>query len=145
MAIILWFQKAAEQGHCGAQHSLAIQYHSKDGDYVPHDDTKAFEWALKSAKQGYIRAQFTVGYYFYEGIGTKQNYVAAVEYFSKAAEQKHVDALRYLGECYYYGKGVESKNIEKAKELTLEAATWRKYGDYDARQNLKKWFGIIIE
>jgi len=40
---------------------------------------------------------------------------------------------------------VESKNIEKAKELTLEAATWRKYGDYDARQNLKKWFGIIIE
>ena len=44
--------------------------------------------------------------YFY-GRGVEKNYIKAVEYFKKAADNDNIYAQNYLGMCYEYGLGLE--------------------------------------
>jgi len=46
---VKWFRKAANQGLCGAQHSLGIMY--EEGRGVPKDTYEALEWYRKAANQ----------------------------------------------------------------------------------------------
>jgi uncharacterized protein len=48
---IVWYTKAAEQGHSGAQNNLAMCYH--DGVGVSVDEDRAIEWYTKAARQGH--------------------------------------------------------------------------------------------
>ena len=47
-----WYEKAAEQGHSGAQYTLAVFYATTFDDFgVPKDDRKALYWFDKAQKQ----------------------------------------------------------------------------------------------
>lgn len=46
-----WFRKAADQGHAGAQYSLAVMYSGGLG--VPVDFTEGYIWYCLAAKSGY--------------------------------------------------------------------------------------------
>lgn len=48
----------------------------------------------------------------YNGKGTTQNYLKAVEWFQKAAAKGNRDACSILGFCYYMGQGVYQDNKE---------------------------------
>lgn len=48
-------------------------------------------------------------------------YEGAVEYFSKAADKGHLQAMYYMGYCYYWGYGT-AQSYEKAFEWFYEAA-----------------------
>ena len=50
--------KSAEQGHAGAQNSLAICYDNGEG--VAKDLKKAVKWFTKSAEQGDATAQYNL-------------------------------------------------------------------------------------
>ena len=52
-----------------------------------------------------------LGECFYTGRGVDQSYTAAVEWYSKAAEQDDSEAQCMLGVCYALGRGVE-RNLE---------------------------------
>ncbi|MBR4742147.1 MAG: sel1 repeat family protein [Desulfovibrio sp.] len=76
-------QKAAEAGQAEAQHNLALYYNK--GQYgLNRDHKKSFDWALKSAKQGFGRAEQLVGAFYEFGIGTSPNAALAKEWFAKA-------------------------------------------------------------
>ena len=51
---VVWYRQAAEKGHAGAQACLGLCY--EDGYGVVPDDTEAFKWRLKAAKQGDARS-----------------------------------------------------------------------------------------
>ena len=55
------------------------------------------------------------------GEGVSKDYVKAVEWYQKSAEQGNAYAQANLGNCYYYGEGV-SKDITKAVEWFRKAA-----------------------
>jgi TPR repeat protein len=57
----------AEAGDAQAQYQLARDYNS--GTNVPKDYKQAFDWCLKSAEQGYVKAEFTVATLYQDGIG----------------------------------------------------------------------------
>ena len=124
------FEKAAEQGHAGAQYYLGYMYQYGQG--VSQDYTKAMEWYRKAAEQGDAAAQCNLGYMYGNGQGVTQNYSEAVIWFQKAAEQGNSGAQYNLGVMYQDGIGV-SQDYTKAMELYRKAA---EQGDAAAQCNL---------
>ena len=52
---MIWFRRAAEQGHSDAQLSLGVHYDSGEG--IPVDKVEAYAWATISAARGNPRAE----------------------------------------------------------------------------------------
>ena len=58
------------------------------------------------AEQGDAKAQFRLGYIYYQGKGVPQDYAEAVRWYRKAADQGYAKAQYDLGYMYSQGKGV---------------------------------------
>ena len=111
--------KQAEEGDAGAQFSLGVMYY--EGEGVPKDESRAFEWFQKAAAQGYSNAQFNLGWMYAKGEGVSKDATKAVEWYQKAAAQGQTDAQFNLGVMYAKGEGVP-KDATKAVEWYQKAA-----------------------
>jgi uncharacterized protein len=60
-------------------------YHAGDG--VTRDFVEAVKWYRKAAEQGYVEAQWSLGYMYDKGDGVTQDYAEAVYWYRKSAEQ----------------------------------------------------------
>ena len=74
------YEKAATDGHAGAQYNLAAFY--VEGKVVPQDMDKALEWFEKAANQGLKDAQFNLATIYHQGAGVPKNEEKA-EYWAK--------------------------------------------------------------
>jgi TPR repeat protein len=83
-----WYQKAAEQGHAGAQYILGHMYADDADGGVAKDERKAFAWYQKSAEQGNPAAQGRLGDMYRDGRGVAKDERKAAEWHQKAAEQR---------------------------------------------------------
>ncbi len=78
--------------------------------------------ALKGrAEEGDTETQSRLGVSYALGQGVATNYVKAVNWWRKAAEQNSALAQSCLGTCYYLGQGVD-KNYEEAVKWYRKAA-----------------------
>jgi TPR repeat protein len=102
------------------------------GDGVAKDYKQAIHWLTKSAEQGYVGAQTTLGYLYEKGEGIPQDYTQAIQWYTKAAEQKNIEAQRYLGILYLNPDGAP-KDYKKALAFLTMAAD---QGDLPAQFNL---------
>ncbi len=59
---------------------------------------------------------------YFNGEGVAQDYKAAMQWYSKAAEQGHADAQYNLGLMYYKGQGVPQDNIRAYMWVNLAAS-----------------------
>ena len=90
--------------------------------YTSLGATKAeFSTALEKAKRGDAEAQFKVGRMYEKGLGVKQDYNKAREYYEKAAAQNVGLAFVNLGYTYEKGLGVK-QDYNKACEYYEKAA-----------------------
>ena len=125
-AAVFWYEKAAEQKLPEAQNNLGNCY--KKGERgVSKDFKKALELFQLSANSGYAPAQFNLAACYQEIAATckeesekTSNFEKAVHWYTKAAEQNHLDAKYYLGLSYEKGFGVKVDN-QKAIELYRDA------------------------
>ena len=85
---------------------------------------KPFDKTLKLAAAGNAKAQYDMGYFYYQGKQVKQDFVQAFNWFDTS--------MVALAGLYNEGKGCE-KSPEKAFYCYQEAA---KTGDFEARVNL---------
>jgi hypothetical protein len=77
---------------------------------------------IKQAEEGNVKAQYALGKQYYQGYGHPENdYGQAIYWFTKAADQDHIEALYYCGQMYDTGRGVE-KDSSKAFTLFSKAA-----------------------
>jgi len=81
----------AKQGNSRAQYEIGVMYYIGNNK-IKQNRQKAYEWLLKSAKQGFVTAQLSLGImYEYD-----QNYQEAIKWYNMAAEQGNEDAQKYL-------------------------------------------------
>lgn len=119
-----WYAKAADQGFAEAELSLSHWYltgtpataledpeHLDSYIVIKPSETDAFEWARRAAEQCLPKAQYTLGYYFEEGIGCEADLGAALLWYRRAAEQKYHRALKRLAELKVPFKRKSSKCI----------------------------------
>lgn len=88
------YRKAAEQGHVGAQNSLADMIF--EGRAPGQRKAEAAEWYHRAAVQGSARAQNSLGDLFRDGQGVGRSDAEAVRWYILAAEQGHIGALGSL-------------------------------------------------
>ena len=127
---LMWFQKAAEQGHSIAQFNLAVMYY--EGEGVEKDLKQAAIWCSKAAEQGYSVAQFSLGVMYNKGKGVEKDREQAASWYLKAAKHGDADAQFNLAHMYQRGKGVK-KDLEQAASWYLKAA---QQGVSDAQYSL---------
>ncbi len=94
--------------------------------YIGKDDAQAAVWYRKSAEQGYVYAQYSLGEMYAHGKGMQQDYAQAADWFRKAAEQGLPMAQYNLGVMYLNGEGVQ-QDYQQAYAWSSVAAT-KDYG-----------------
>ncbi len=83
---------------------------------------KAMQALRPQAQAGQAAAAYWLGrLYFYDEAGIKQDYTAAAEWFTRAAEKGHSGAQYKLGGMYFTGRGVE-KDKGRAVQWWIAAA-----------------------
>jgi TPR repeat protein len=142
-------QQRAEAGDAKAQFELA-NYHAETADFMS-DNNCGLDLLNKAANQGYCEAQLTLGFYYlydterellrkryWDQMGEQtplklavclamskifevKDDLLAVEWLTKASEQKNPDAQFWLGYCFYKGIGIQ-KDLNKAFSLFNQAA-----------------------
>lgn len=88
---------------------------------VPQEDTQAFSWIEKSARQNFFRAQTTLGLFYWHGIGTEKDYEQSAHWYRKACETGYAVALSNLGDAYERAMGVP-KDLNIAHDFYKAAA-----------------------
>ena len=130
---MVWYRKAAEQGHAEAEFALGMIY--ANGESVPQDYGQAMAWYRKAAEQGHAEAKFALGMIYANGESVPRDAVQAVAWISKAAEQGLVKAQLALGLMYSNGERVlvdESSVTQMMERSRLEYSV----GFVDAKYNL---------
>ena len=134
---VMYYRKAAEQGHTASQCNLGWMYAKGKG--VLKDDTQAVFWYRKAALQGNAAAQFNLGWMYENGNGIYKDEKQAVTWYHKAALQGNTAAQFNLGWMYENGKGI-TKDITQATNWYQKSA---KQGFKIAQNNLKRLQGIV--
>jgi S1-C subfamily serine protease len=95
-------------------------------------NTLLFEEVKAKAEKGDAAVQYQLGLCYYGGLGVSKDYVEAVKWWHKAADQDYASAQFKLGLCYYGGYGV-------ARDYEAAVKWWRKSanaGNDEAQYNL---------
>lgn len=86
-----------------------------------HDYQEVHVWLKKAAGKNNANAQCAAGCYCYKGLGgVERNYVKAMQYFTKSAENGCAKVYANMGELHHYGYGV-SIDYNQALRLYKQA------------------------
>ncbi|MBR4597869.1 MAG: sel1 repeat family protein [Opitutales bacterium] len=128
---IKWLRKAAEQGDPDAINALKKlgnfvapaerSFYDAEELFSAGNFEQAAEVYRKCAEQGFIAAQYHLGYCYANGIGVKKDLAEALKWWRKSAEQGFPFSQLALGSIYFKGKGVEKDYAEALKWYRLAA------------------------
>jgi len=110
----IWFRKAAEQGHLGAQDRLRTSYAHKKG-MASHEASATLLLAhlQKSAEQGDMHACAMLGEFYASGWnGVTKDLNQALAWFHKAIALGNSDAAIRLGQFYLFGESLPLDNAQ---------------------------------
>ncbi|KAF9126811.1 hypothetical protein BGW39_006345 [Mortierella sp. 14UC] len=109
---------------------------------APHERTltvaQKFEEAQLKAMLGDMNAQFALGNMYKYGQGTVQSDSQVVDWYLKAAKQRHVVAQYSVGKSYQTGQGAKS-SYEDALTWYVEAAS-QGHGGWESRREAIEWY-----
>jgi len=116
--------RKSEAGDVFAMEELATFYYEENSELM-NDNTIPLVLDLyeKAASAGHQRACLNLGEIYYDGFHAKQDYTKAIKLFKSAisGDSARIAAIAAakLGDCYFYGKGVET-DYSKAFDCYLE-------------------------
>jgi TPR repeat protein len=119
---LVWYRKAAEQGHAESQTELVEFFYY--GDDVQQDFNQAALWARKAAEQGNAFGQLWMGTLYEKGQGVPQDYINAALWYREAVDEGFANAKWYLGKFYEYGQGVPQDYVHAYFWQSLAVIEW---------------------
>jgi hypothetical protein len=111
-------------------YAIAMLYWQGQG--VPRDFHKSYQWLLKAANLNHAGAQAKLGYLYTDGVAVPRDFNMAFEWYSKAAKQGDIDGQYNLGIFYLNGWGTEQDTTMAKMYLAAASAQ----GDEAAEQAL---------
>ncbi|KAI9489637.1 hypothetical protein BDB00DRAFT_842355 [Zychaea mexicana] len=90
------YTRAAEDGYEGAMLDLSRLYAQGIPGYLMPQHQVAFKWCHRAASKGLEQAEYVLGTYYEDGIGTAPDYNRGLEWFSKAASKGYAPAAEKL-------------------------------------------------
>ncbi|KAJ8067083.1 hypothetical protein OCU04_004461 [Sclerotinia nivalis] len=110
---ILWYSKAAVQEEHQSELALSGWYLTGHENILQQSDTEAYLWARKAAMAGLAKAEYAMGYYSEEGIGTPKSLEDAKRWYWRAAAQNFPKAREKLEELKRNGGKQSNKGRER--------------------------------
>jgi TPR repeat protein len=98
------------------------------------DQKAAFTLFERSAKLGYVKAQYNTGLAFEQGIGIDSSLTMAKYWYEEAIKQGDIQSYLSLAEFYFYGTAVTPMDQARAVRYLKEA---EKRGSSEATQMLR--------
>jgi TPR repeat protein len=99
-------QSAIEFNNLVSQFNLGVMYRSGLG--VSKDEEEAFYWFLRSAENGYEKAQTIVATYLLEGKHVERDYIMALHWLRLAMSEGNAESYYYTSIIYKDGLGVDA-------------------------------------
>ena len=90
---------------------------------VSDEGITSFQIYQPKANQGDADAQFNLALLYYTGLGIPQDRRYAIYWYTKAAEQGHIQAQYFLGKLYNFGDGIEVRQDFKLAVYWLTKAS----------------------
>jgi hypothetical protein len=118
-----WLLHAANSGNLDSQRSLAFEYTS--GKRLRKDTTAALRWlkmAEGNSSSSKQRDQYQLGYFYEHDNDDSPNYVEALKWYLKAADQGDYRSQKSLGAMYEFGRGVPEDYVQAYKWYLLSVA-----------------------
>lgn len=137
---LIWYQKAAEYGHSGAQCNLGVMYEGGMG--VERDSFQAARWYRMAAGQGNVAAQHNLGYMYAHGRGVAEDFSEALRWYMKAAEQGYARSQCNIGFIYAQGKGVAQDYAEAARWFRMAAEQGSTLAQYNLGGMYENGYGL---
>jgi TPR repeat protein len=122
------YKKAAKEGHAEAQFNYALCLEEKG------DLTKAVKYYLRSASQGHVLAENTLGGLYWEGGAGERNKEKAYMYYKHASLRGYGLSSYNLGCLYEKGEGAE-RDLKRARYFYILG---REQGDFFCQIALEK-------
>lgn len=118
---IIHFRKAIEQGDNNAKWMLAKML--IEGKGVPNPMyEEAYELLLQVTREVHIaEAEHQLALLYEYGLGTKQDWAKAAEYYRLATSKEHLESMYNLALMYAYGRGCE-QDFQRAISLFERAS-----------------------
>jgi TPR repeat protein len=108
-----WAKLAANKGDSLGQRILGC-YYKDHGDYE-----NAYNFFLRSARQGDLLSQNFLAHLYLEGKGVPKNVLEAIKWFRISLLKGNLDAAKELGRIYSDGKYIEIDKLEAVKFYRL--------------------------
>ncbi|KAG4033592.1 hypothetical protein MFRU_004g00970 [Monilinia fructicola] len=110
---IAWYSKAAVQQEHQSELALSGWYLTGHENILQQSDTEAYLWARKAAMAKLAKAEYAMGYYCEEGIGTPKSLEDAKRWYWRAAAQNFPKAREKLEELKRNGGRQSNKGRER--------------------------------
>ena len=120
----VWFQRAAEAGHSGAQYSLA-KLLLQQGRI-----NEAISWFEQAAENGSQFASYQLGKLYLQGVQGEKNVDKSVAYLTDAAEQGLSQAQYLLGKLYLLRQDEEQDDAVAKYWFTQAAEQGHEYAQF---------------
>lgn len=127
---ILWWKKAAAQGHSLAKYNLGHCYSS--GDLVSANGSEAVKWFKLAAEDALPQAQFALGLLYQQGRLVECDMENAIHWYLEASRQGFPQAIFNLADIYSQ-EGEHYDPVDAFKLFYLSLA----FGDENATPRLK--------
>ncbi|KAJ3580433.1 hypothetical protein NPX13_g128 [Xylaria arbuscula] len=114
-----FYTGAAERGHAAAMMGLCAWYLVGADPILEKDEEEAYEWARRSAEQGFVKAQYTVGYFTEMGIGCRRDILEANVWYVKAADAGDERAKQRLQAIRLAVSGGTPMDVAPAKSAKM--------------------------
>ena len=114
---VKWFIPAAEQGDAVAQYHLGCVLRGAE-------PVEAGKWFVHAARNGCVDAQHQLGLMCVSGVGVPQDHNQAIEWFARAAEQGHADALTRAAELGHADSQCKLGDNYDLAENQTQAVWW---------------------
>ena len=108
---------SAYEGNPESQFQLALRFSNKENIDTKGD--QAFYWYKQAARQGLANAQYNLGHFYYQGIGTTKNNQETIRWWTRAAQQDYAPAQHNMGLASYEGIGMTPSTATAKKWFEL--------------------------
>ncbi len=117
---------SAEEGNKAAQYSLGRMY--RYGTFVKYNQSKAFEWIEKAAKQDHTAAQYDLGLWYGDGYApVNKDCNESIKWFTRSAKARNRNSQESLGIRYSTGECVKVDDKEAFKWFLKSAKNGSTY------------------
>lgn len=127
---LYYFSKAAESGGSITAISYMGRIYAQGDARVPQDIGRGLRLLRHAAEKGDAQGESGLALMYYNGMGVKKDYDAALKYFSRAALQKNVEAFLWLGIMNFNGEGTKRNLGAAINYFTLATQGGHVLGPY---------------